>query len=109
MQMRQIGPLRVSAIGLGYMGMTPIYGQPDEGECIATVQRAVDLGVTMIDTADMYGGGKNEELSCPVRATTPVPRPLVIVLPACSSVVRSPSGVSKIQRGARALLHRHGP
>jgi aryl-alcohol dehydrogenase-like predicted oxidoreductase len=62
MQMRQIGPLRVSAVGLGCMGMTPIYGQPDEGECIATVQRAVELGVTMIDTADMYGGGKNEEL-----------------------------------------------
>ena len=62
MQTRQLGPLRVSAIGLGCMGMTPIYGRPDEGECIATVHRAIDLGVTMIDTADMYGGGKNEEL-----------------------------------------------
>jgi aryl-alcohol dehydrogenase-like predicted oxidoreductase len=62
MQTRQLGPLRVSAIGLGCMGMTPIYGQPDEGECIATVQRAIELGVTMIDTADMYGGGKNEAL-----------------------------------------------
>jgi|SRR5918996_2545401 aryl-alcohol dehydrogenase-like predicted oxidoreductase len=62
MQTRQLGPLRVSAIGLGCMGMTPIYGQPDEGECIATVHRAVELGVTMIDTADMYGNGKNEAL-----------------------------------------------
>ena len=62
MQTRQLGPLRVSAIGLGCMGMTPIYGQPDEGECIATVHRAVELGVTMIDTADMYGAGKNEAL-----------------------------------------------
>jgi aryl-alcohol dehydrogenase-like predicted oxidoreductase len=62
MQTRQLGPLRVSAIGLGCMGMTPIYGQPDDSECIATVHRAIELGVTMIDTADMYGGGKNEEL-----------------------------------------------
>jgi aryl-alcohol dehydrogenase-like predicted oxidoreductase len=62
MQTRQLGPLRVSATGLGCMGMTPIYGQPEEGECIATVQRAIDLGVTMIDTADMYGAGANEAL-----------------------------------------------
>ena len=62
MHTRQLGPLRVSAIGLGCMGMTPIYGQPDEGECIAAVHRAIELGVTMIDTADMYGAGKNEEL-----------------------------------------------
>jgi aryl-alcohol dehydrogenase-like predicted oxidoreductase len=53
MQTRQIGPLRVSAIGLGCMGMMPIYGEPDPGECIATVHRAIELGVTMIDTADM--------------------------------------------------------
>jgi aryl-alcohol dehydrogenase-like predicted oxidoreductase len=62
MQKRQIGPLHVSAIGLGCMGMTPIYGEPDEGECIATVHRAIELGVTFIDTADAYGDGKNEEL-----------------------------------------------
>jgi aryl-alcohol dehydrogenase-like predicted oxidoreductase len=62
MHMRQIGPLRVSAIGLGCMGMTPVYGEPDQDECIATVRRAIDLGITMIDTADVYGDGKNEEL-----------------------------------------------
>ncbi len=62
MQKRQIGPLDVSAIGLGCMGMTPIYGEPDEAECIATVHRAIELGVTFIDTADAYGDGKNEEL-----------------------------------------------
>jgi aryl-alcohol dehydrogenase-like predicted oxidoreductase len=50
MQTRQIGPLRVSAIGLGCMGMTPIYGEPDPGECIATVHRAIDLGVTAART-----------------------------------------------------------
>jgi aryl-alcohol dehydrogenase-like predicted oxidoreductase len=62
MQTRRVGPLQVSAIGLGCMGMTPIYGEPDPDECIATMHRAIELGVTMIDTADMYGGGRNEEL-----------------------------------------------
>jgi aryl-alcohol dehydrogenase-like predicted oxidoreductase len=62
MQTRRIGPLRVSAIGLGCMGMTPIYGEPDEDECIATVHRAIELGINFIDTADVYGAGKNEEL-----------------------------------------------
>jgi len=62
MQMRQLGPLRVSAIGLGCMGMTPVYGEPDQDECIATLHRAIELGVTFIDTADVYGAGKNEEL-----------------------------------------------
>src|SRR5918996_2427085 len=62
MQTRQIGPLSVSAIGLGCMSMTPIYGDPDADECVATVHRAIELGVTMIDTADMYGGGLNEKL-----------------------------------------------
>jgi aryl-alcohol dehydrogenase-like predicted oxidoreductase len=62
MQIRQIGPLRVSAIGLGCMGMTPVYGEPDQDECVATLHRAIALGVTFIDTADMYGAGTNEEL-----------------------------------------------
>ena len=62
MQTRQIGPLSVSAIGLGCMSMTPIYGDPDADECVATVHRAIELGITMIDTADMYGGGLNEKL-----------------------------------------------
>ena len=64
MQTRQLGtggPM-VSALGLGCMGMTPIYATPDPDEAIATIRAAVDLGITMIDTADMYNGGKNEEL-----------------------------------------------
>jgi len=44
------------------MGMTPIYATPDPDEAIATIHAAVDAGITMIDTADMYAGGKNEEL-----------------------------------------------
>jgi aryl-alcohol dehydrogenase-like predicted oxidoreductase len=54
--------LEVSCIGLGVMGMSEFYGTPDEAECIATLERAVELGVTFWDTADAYGSGHNEEL-----------------------------------------------
>ena len=52
----------VSALGLGCMGMTGIYGEPNEGESIATIHRAIDLGVNLIVTSDAYGAGTNEEL-----------------------------------------------
>src|SRR4051812_23103581 len=55
------GP-EVSAIGLGCMGMSEFYGAGDEAESIATIHRALDRGVTFLDTADMYGVGRNEEL-----------------------------------------------
>ncbi|WP_431045593.1 aldo/keto reductase [Streptomyces sp. P1-3] len=54
------GPL-VSAIGLGCMGMSEFYGPTDEGEAVATIHRALDTGVTLFDTADMYGPYTNEE------------------------------------------------
>jgi len=54
--------LIVSAQGLGCMGMSEFYGTGDEGESIATIHRALDLGVTLLDTADMYGPFTNEEL-----------------------------------------------
>jgi len=64
MQTRQLGRagLTVSALGLGCMGMSDFYGQPDDAESLRTLARALELGVTFLDTADMYGPYTNEEL-----------------------------------------------
>ena len=63
MQKRMLGQgLQVSAMGLGCMGMSDFYGGRDEAEAVATIHRALDLGIDFFDTADMYGGGSNEEL-----------------------------------------------
>ena len=64
MQQRKLGSqgLTVSAVGLGCMGMSEFYGAADERESVATIHRAVDLGITFLDTADMYGPFRNEEL-----------------------------------------------
>jgi aryl-alcohol dehydrogenase-like predicted oxidoreductase len=56
------GRLAVSAQGLGCMGMSDFYGTPDEDEALRTIGRALDLGVTFLDTADMYGPFTNERL-----------------------------------------------
>jgi len=64
METRTLGTqgLEVSALGLGCMGMSEFYGRTDESEAIATIRRALELGVTFLDTADMYGWGANESL-----------------------------------------------
>jgi aryl-alcohol dehydrogenase-like predicted oxidoreductase len=64
MQTRKLGSqgLEVSAEGLGCMGMSEFYGRADEGEAIATIHRALELGVNFLDTSDMYGPFKNELL-----------------------------------------------
>jgi aryl-alcohol dehydrogenase-like predicted oxidoreductase len=56
------GPAEVSALGLGCMGMSEFYGALDDEESLATMERAVERGITFFDTADVYGSGRNEEL-----------------------------------------------
>ena len=64
MQRRRLGrdgPL-VSALGLGAMSLSGVYGESDDRESIETIRAALDVGITLIDTADAYGGGRNEEI-----------------------------------------------
>src|SRR3954462_1219726 len=74
--------LTVSALGLGLMGMSQAYGttdERDEGESIATIHRALDLGVTFLDTAEVYGPFVNEELLARARAQRPGARERVVI------------------------------
>jgi aryl-alcohol dehydrogenase-like predicted oxidoreductase len=62
MKQRTLRELSVSAVGLGCMGMSEFYGPADDEQSIATIRHALDLGVTFLDTSDMYGSGHNEQL-----------------------------------------------
>src|SRR5213592_1960199 len=62
MEKRKLADLEVSALGLGCMGMSAFYGSADEDEAIATIQRALELGIDFLDTAQLYGPMTNEEL-----------------------------------------------
>jgi aryl-alcohol dehydrogenase-like predicted oxidoreductase len=89
---RRLGSLTVSAIGLGCMGMSQAYGPADRDESLATLHRALDIGVTFLDTANVYGDGHNEELLAEVLRT----RRAEVTLATKFGIVRGddrPSGV----------------
>ena len=68
MKIRKLGSLEVSPLGLGCMGMSYAYGPTDESESLAVLRRYVELGGNFLDTAEVYGPYKNEELLSPLLA-----------------------------------------
>jgi aryl-alcohol dehydrogenase-like predicted oxidoreductase len=96
MEQRPLGKsgLKVSRMGLGCMGMSEFYGPADEAESRATLEMAVDRGVSFLDTADMYGGGKNEELLTDILRR----RRKEIVLATKFGIVRDPAAPSDATR-----------
>jgi aryl-alcohol dehydrogenase-like predicted oxidoreductase len=104
MQHRRLGSsaLNVSAIGLGCMSMSGTYGQSDDAECVAVVQRALDLGVDFLDSSDMYGWGHNEELlGRALRGRRPQ-----AVLATKFGQVRSPDGKGNLVDGSPGHVRR---
>ena len=101
MDTRTLGELTVSAQGLGCMGMSVAYGTPDRTEALATVARALDLGVTFLDTADMYGRGDNEELLGEALAT----RRNEVVLATKFGILTGPDGRAAGVDGRPEYVH----
>ncbi|MGC4083449.1 MAG: aldo/keto reductase [Vicinamibacterales bacterium] len=102
MKQRMLGRsgLQVSAIGLGCMGMSMAYSVRNDEESTATLLRALDIGVTFLDTADVYGGGDNERL---VGATIRDRRAEVVLATKCG-ILRGPDGVPRGVDGSPAYI-----
>ncbi|SDF90077.1 Predicted oxidoreductase [Lentzea fradiae] len=99
MERKKIGELEVGAQGLGCMGMSEFYGAGDDAESVAVIHRALELGVTLIDTADIYGPHVNEELVGRAIAD----RRDSVVLATKFGIVRHEDG-SRAIRGDRAYV-----
>ena len=100
--------LTVSAIGFGAMALTPVYGEVDDTESLATLHRCLDLGVTFIDTANIYGGGANEKLIAKLLAD----RRADVTLATKFGIVSSPAdraGGKLAARGGGKLAARGDP
>src|SRR5579862_8066107 len=102
MQQRQMGKsdLTVSALGLGCMGMSQSYGAGDDEESIRTIHRALDVGVTFLDTAAAYGAGINEQL---VGKAIKDRRGEVTLATKCG-ILRGPSGHPTVLDGSPAHI-----
>jgi aryl-alcohol dehydrogenase-like predicted oxidoreductase len=85
---RKLGPVEVSAIGLGCMGMSDFYGPSDEASNLRVLNAALDIGINFLDTADMYGSGANERLLAKVLQT----RRQEVVLATKFGIMRGPDG-----------------
>src|ERR1700681_2444161 len=98
MKVRRLGKggLTVSAIGLGCMGMSQSYGPGDDAESIATIHRALDIGVNFLDTAAAYGGGANERL---VGQAIRGRRDEVVLATKCG-ILRGPDGIPNTLDGS---------
>jgi aryl-alcohol dehydrogenase-like predicted oxidoreductase len=101
MNARTLGSLEVSELGLGCMGMSEFYGAANEAEAIATIHRALELGVTLLDTADAYGPFTNERL---VGRAIKGRRERVVVATKFGNV-RGPNGERLGIRGDREYVH----
>jgi len=115
METRKLGKsgFAVSGIGLGCMGMSDFYGGRDEKEALATIHRALDLGVTLLDTADMYGPFTNEELVGKAiaghRESVSIATKFGIVRDANNPHVRGVSGKAEyVRKSCEASLKRLG-
>jgi aryl-alcohol dehydrogenase-like predicted oxidoreductase len=102
MQQRRLGTqgLTVSAIGLGCMGMSDFYGPRDEAESVATLHRALDLGVNFFDTSDVYGPHTNEELV----GRTLKPHRDKVIIATKFGIVRKPDGTRGVD-GSPEYVH----
>ena len=118
MKQRSLGPARtsVSALGLGCMGMSEFYGESDDSQSLATLERALELGVNFFDTADTYGFGHNESLLGRFIAQGGAARRAQVVVATKFGIVRAPgqyerridNGDAYIRSACEASLQRLG-